>query len=110
MQIELDNGTSIDGIRKKIIKGEIQTKVTKQREKKKYFTVERIQRKKRDLMELLNKHSSGLVEEKISPISVKPKVLSTIERFAQEKEEQGGGPITNKKIFRLADKELLVRL
>ncbi|KAG5522132.1 hypothetical protein RHGRI_034352 [Rhododendron griersonianum] len=107
LQIELDNGTSIDGIRKKIIKGEIQTKVTKQREKK-YFTVERIQRKKRDLMELLNKHSSGLVEEKISPVSVKPKVLSTIERFAQEKQEQGGGPITNKKIFRLADKELLV--
>ncbi|XP_058192973.1 alpha-glucan water dikinase, chloroplastic-like isoform X2 [Rhododendron vialii] len=108
LQIELDNGTSIDGIRKKITKGEIQTKVTKQREKKKYFTVERIQRKKRDLMELLNKHSSGLVEEKISPVSVKPKVLSTIERFAQEKQEQGGGPITNKKIFRLADKELLV--
>ncbi|KAI8528222.1 hypothetical protein RHMOL_Rhmol12G0133800 [Rhododendron molle] len=107
LQIELDNGTSIDGIRKKITKGEIQTKVTKQREKK-YFTVGRIQRKKRDLMELLNKHSSGLVEEKISPVSVKPKVLSTIERFAQEKQEQGGSPITNKKIFRLADKELLV--
>lgn len=92
------------------MKGEIQTKVTKQRGKKKYFTVERIQRKKRDLMDLLNKHSSGLVEEKISPVSAKPKVLSTIERFAQEKQEQGGGPITNKKIFRLADKELLVRL
>jgi len=48
------------------------------------------------------------VEEKISAVVVKPQVLSTIECFAQEKEEQGGDPIANKKIFRLADKELMV--
>lgn len=107
--MELDKGTSIEGIQKKIVKGEIQTKVAKQLARKKYFTVERIQRKKRDFMQLINKHSAALVEEKISAVVVKPQVLSTIECFAQEKEEQGGDPIANKKIFRLADKELMVR-
>nr|AOQ26246.1 GWD1 [Actinidia deliciosa] len=105
LQIELDKGTSVDEIRKKITKGEIQTKVAKQLERKKYFTVEKIQRKKRDLMKLLNKYTAGSVEEKIL---VEPQTLSTIECFAKEKEEQGGGPIINKKIFRLDDKELLV--
>ncbi|KAL7196896.1 hypothetical protein ACSBR1_036832 [Camellia fascicularis] len=105
LQMELDKGTSLDEIWNKITKGEIQTKVSKKLETKKYFTVQRIQRKKRDLMQLLNKYSAGSVEEKISG---KPRALSTIERFAMKMEEQGGVPIMNKKIFRLADKELLV--
>ena len=59
-------------------------------------------------MHLLNKYTAGSVEEKIL---VKPQALSlsTIECFAKEKEEQGGGPIIKKEIFRLDDKELLVR-
>ncbi|KAL6983727.1 alpha-glucan, water dikinase [Sarracenia purpurea var. burkii] len=105
LQIELEKGTSLDEIRKKITKGQIQTKVAKRLEKRKYFIAERIQRKKRDLMQLLNKYSDGSVEENIPS---KPQALSTIERFAKEMEEHAGCPITNKKIFRLADKELLV--
>ncbi|KAI8021988.1 hypothetical protein LOK49_LG03G00270 [Camellia lanceoleosa] len=106
LQIELQKGTSLDEIRKKITKGEKQTKVSKQLERK-YSTVQRIQRKKRDLMLLLNKYVAerGYVEEKIS---VKPKALSTIELFAKGKEEQSSDSIIDKKIFRLADKELLV--
>lgn len=90
--------------RKKSTKGEIQ-KVAKQLERTRYYSGERIQRKKRDLMQLLNKYVAGAIEEKIP---VKSKTLSTVELFAKEKEEQAGGPIIIKKIFRLADKELLV--
>lgn len=90
--------------RKKSTKGEIQ-KVAKQLERKRYYSDQRIQRKKRDLMQLLNKYVAGTIEEKIP---VKSKTLSTVELFAKEKEEQTGGPIIIKKIFRLADKELLV--
>ncbi|KAA8529608.1 hypothetical protein F0562_034292 [Nyssa sinensis] len=104
LQIELEKGTSLDEIQKKLTKGEIKTKFAKQLEKKRYFTVERIQRKKRDLMQLLNKNASGSVEENVS---IKPQTLSTIKLFAKAKEEKNG-PILNKKIYRIADKELLV--
>jgi alpha-glucan,water dikinase len=51
LQIELEKGASLDEIQKKITKGEIQTKVAKQlRQRKKYFSVEKSQRKKRDLI------------------------------------------------------------
>lgn len=92
--------------RKKNTKEQIQTNVAKQPDRKTYSSAERIQRKKRDLVQLLNKYVAGAVEKK-SP--VKSKALSTIELFAKEKEEQAGGPIVCKKIFRLVDKELLVR-
>ncbi|KAI8527034.1 hypothetical protein RHMOL_Rhmol12G0045200 [Rhododendron molle] len=91
--------------RKKNTKEQTQTKVAKQLDRKTYSSGGRIQRKKRDLVQLLNKYVAGAVEEK-SP--VKPKALSTIEIFAKEKEEQAGGPTVSKKIFRLVDKELLV--
>lgn len=105
------NGTSgVEGqllseTRKKNTKEEIQTKVAKQQDRRTYSGAGRIQRKKRDSAQLLNKYVAGAVEEK-SP--VKSKALSTIELFAKEKEEQAGGPIVSKKIFRLVDKELLV--
>jgi hypothetical protein len=35
--------------------------------------------------------------------------LKAVELFAKEKEEHDGGAVLNKKIFKLADKELLVR-
>lgn len=107
MQSELDKGVSLDEIKKKITKGEIQTKVSKQLKTKKYFRVERIQRKKRDLMQLLNKYPVKS-EEKIK-IPAEPKALTTIELFANAVEEQDGSSVLNKKIYKLAGKELLVR-
>lgn len=105
LQVELEKGTSIDEIRKKIAKGEIQTKVSKQLETERPFSVERIQRKKRDIMQLLNKFSSRPIEESISTESQE---LSTTELFAKAKEDQIDGPILNKMKYKLADKELLV--
>ncbi|CAK9158146.1 unnamed protein product [Ilex paraguariensis] len=105
LQIELEKGTSLDEIRKKIVTGEIKTKVAKQLEKKNYVTVQRIQRKKRDLLQVVSKYASRPVEEKVP---TKPQALSAIALFAKEKAEQGVGPVLNKKIFKLADGELLV--
>ncbi|KAK9117218.1 hypothetical protein Sjap_016165 [Stephania japonica] len=100
LQNELDKGSSLEEIRKKIIKGDIQSKVSKQKRR----TVERIQRKKRDLMQLLNKHTAGIVEEKSFIASEAP---TAIQLFSKSKEEQDGGAILNKKVFKLGDKELL---
>lgn len=107
LQLELEKGISLDAIRKKITKGEIQTKISKLVDKKIPFTVERIQRKKRDLMQLLNKYTPGPGPVK-ETISTKPHTLSTMDLFAKAKEEQSGGSILRKNIYKLADKELLV--
>lgn len=107
MQSELEKGISLDEIRKKIIKGEIQTKVSDALKTKKYFRTERIQRKQRDFMQILNKHAAEPMEKK--NISVEPKALSAVELFANAIEEQDRESILNKKICKLADKELLVR-
>lgn len=106
MQIELDKGASLDEIQKKISKGEIQTKVAKQLSNKKYFSVERIQRKQRDLMQLITKYAAKPVEQQDS---VKPKALTVVEMYAKAKEEQEGGHVLKKQIYKLADKEFLVR-
>lgn len=106
MQVELENGTSLSEIRKKITKGEIKTKVTKQLEKKKYFSVERIQRKKRDIMQILTKYPSQAGGESIS---AEPKSLSAFELFANAKKEQIDGSLLNNKIFNLGDGKVLVR-
>ncbi|XP_043704280.1 alpha-glucan water dikinase, chloroplastic-like isoform X1 [Telopea speciosissima] len=105
LQAELDKGSSLDEIRKKIVKGEIQTKVSKQLEKKRYFTVERIQRKERDFMQLLNKYTAKSVKEKVS---VPPQSPTAVELFLKAKGEQDGGTILNKLFFKLGDKELRV--
>ena len=114
MQAELGKGVSVDEIRKKIGKGEIKTKVSKQPQNTRYFSTEVIQRKGRDLMQLINKHAAKSVEDKASTSvegknSIESEVLKAVELFAKEKEEQDGGTVLNKKIFKLADKELLVR-
>lgn len=106
MQTELEKGASLDEIRKKITKGEIQTKVTKQQHHKKSFSAGRIQRKKRDLMQLITKYAAETIEEQDL---FKPKGLTGVEIFAKTKEEQDRGQVLNKKIYKLADKELLVR-
>ncbi|XP_006841018.2 alpha-glucan water dikinase, chloroplastic isoform X1 [Amborella trichopoda] len=104
LQNELDKGMSLDEIRKKIVKGNIQTKVTKQLKNKKYFTVERIQRKKRDIMQLLNKHAAESLK---TEVSVMPRAPTTLELCSKVKEEQDGGCVLNKKVFKFGDKELL---
>ncbi|KAK4429801.1 Alpha-glucan water dikinase, chloroplastic [Sesamum alatum] len=104
LQVELEKGASLEEIRKKITKGEIQTMVSKPLPKKIHFTTERIQRKKRDVMSLLTKFASVHIEEKVSS---EPEVLSAIQQLSKAKEDQYG-PTMSKKIYKLADKELLV--
>ncbi|EEF34459.1 alpha-glucan water dikinase, chloroplastic [Ricinus communis] len=105
LQREVKRGVSLDEIRKKIAKGEIQSKVSKQLQKQKYVSSEKIQRKRRDLAQLITKYAATPVEE---PVSSEPKALKAIELFAKAKEEQVGGAVLNKKMFKLADGELLV--
>lgn len=89
------------------MKGEIQTKVAKQLKTKKYFRVERIQRKKRDLTQLINRNvAENIVEQYIDA----PKELTVIERYAKEREEYDKGLVLNKTIYKLADNDLLVRI
>ncbi|XP_038892070.1 alpha-glucan water dikinase, chloroplastic [Benincasa hispida] len=102
---ELTKGATIDEIRKKITKGEIKTKVAKQLQDKKYFRVDKIQRKKRDLVQLVNRYASQPIEE---TYTAKPKALTEVEKFAKIKEEQDGGDVINKIIYKLGDKDLLV--
>lgn len=106
LEAELQKGVSLDEIQKKITKGEIPTKVLMQHKEKKYFRVERIQRKKRDLMQLLNKHA---VKSTVEKISAEPHSLTVIELFARAKEKKDRNPVLNKKLYKLADKEVLVR-
>ncbi|XVF85026.1 hypothetical protein PTKIN_Ptkin17bG0085500 [Pterospermum kingtungense] len=106
LQSELEKGVSLDDIRKKITKGEIASKVSKQLQKKRYFSVERIKRKERDLIQIVNKHVVKSMEESIS-VSVEPRPLTAVERFAKEK-ELDGSPVMNKIIYKLGEKELLV--
>ncbi|KAJ8758944.1 hypothetical protein K2173_003182 [Erythroxylum novogranatense] len=113
---ELERGASLDEIRNKITKGEIQTKVSKQLQTKRYFTVERVKRKERDLAQLITKErdlgqlitkydaTKSFMEES----SVESKVLKPVEIFAIEKEKIDGGDVLKKQIFKLEDKELLV--
>ncbi|XP_057416065.1 alpha-glucan water dikinase, chloroplastic isoform X2 [Lotus japonicus] len=102
---ELEKGASLDEIRKKIVKGEVQTKVAKQLKTKKYFHVERIQRKKRDWTELINRNVGENIVEQFVDV---PKTMTVIQRYAKEKEEYDKGLILNRAIYKLADNDLLV--
>ncbi|KAJ9554557.1 hypothetical protein OSB04_018602 [Centaurea solstitialis] len=107
LQKELEKGTSLDDIRKRITKGEKQTNVQKQQEKRSNSS-HRIQRKKRDLMQLLNKHIPVSVKSVEEKVSMKPKTLSAVELYCKDIEEQKGITILNKKTYKLGDEELLV--
>lgn len=96
----------MDEIRKKIIKGEVQTQVAKQLKTKKYFRAERIQRKKRDLRQIINRLVDENIVEQFKDV---PKVLTVIEQYAKAREEYESGPVLNKKIYKLDDNDLLVR-
>jgi alpha-glucan, water dikinase len=106
LQAELDNGISIDQLRKKILKGNIESKVSKQLKNKKYFSVERIQRKKRDIMQLLNKHKSDVTEQKVETTPIQPTVL---DHFNQSLQEKDGCEVLSRKLFKFGDNEILVR-
>lgn len=98
-------------MRKRIVKGEIKTKVAKQLAKKSYFTIEKIQRKQRDLAQIINRNVPWSGSESgsgVEQILSEPQSLSTIELFAKAKEEQVDGPIINKKIYKVANSELMV--
>ncbi|PRQ40177.1 putative alpha-glucan, water dikinase [Rosa chinensis] len=86
------------------------SKAAKKHESKKVSRTERIKRKQRDLMKILNKHATKPVDEaKLAhEESRKPKALKAVELFAKAKEEQDGASVLNKKIYRLGDKDLLV--
>lgn len=60
-------------------------------------------------MSFLSKFASKSIkeEENISPV---PEVLSAVRQFSRAKEDHIDGPICSKKIYKLADKELLVRV
>lgn len=105
LQNELDNGSSIDEIRKKITKGEIQTKVKQQLKNKLNFSPERIQRKKRDLSQIVNRYKT---DSAMQNIPFEPKPMTVLELYAKAKEEQDKGPVLSKKVFKIDDKELLV--
>ena len=105
MLSELTKGATIDEIRKKLSKGEIKTEVAKQFQNKKYFTVDKIHRKKRDLVQLVSRYAPQPIEETYID---KPKALTEVEQFAKLKEEQDGGDVINKIIYKLGDKDLLV--
>lgn len=102
-----DFGTSNDDKQKKITKGEIKTKVQKHQETRSYST-QSIQRKKRDLMQLLNKHIPVSVKSVEEKSSMTPKSFSALELYSKLIEEQSDINILNKKTYRVADDELLV--
>lgn len=102
LQLELEKGITLEELRKKVVKGEIQTKVAKKQEKRCYSSMEKIQRKKRDVAQLINKDASG------EQILGAAQVLSRIERFSKSKEGQVDGPIITKKIYKIGNSELMV--
>lgn len=87
-------------------KGEIETNVAKQLQSKKYIRTKRIQRKKWDIMQILNKYVTEPVDEQHLTT---PKALTPVEVFAEAKEEQDNSSVLNRSIYKLNDKGLLVR-
>jgi len=102
----VDKGTSIDQLRKKILKGNIESKVSKQLKNKNYFSVERIQRKKRDIMQILSKHKHTVIEEQAE---VAPKQLTVLDLFTNSLQKDGF-EVLSKKLFKFGDKQILVRI
>ncbi|OAY62835.1 Alpha-glucan water dikinase, chloroplastic [Ananas comosus] len=106
LQLELDKGITLSELKNKILKGDIQSKVSRQLKTKKYFSIERVQRKRRDIMQLISKYApetETIIEKVVAP-SKAPTVLDFISKAV---EEQNGCVVLNKKVFKLDDKELL---
>ena len=103
----MDKGISIDQLTKKILKGNIGSKVSKQLKNKKYFSVERIQRKKRDIMQILSKHKHTVIEEQAE---VAPKQLTVLDLLTNSLQKKDGCEVLSKKLFKFGDKQILVRI
>jgi alpha-glucan, water dikinase len=103
----VDKGMPIDQLRKKILKGNIESKVSKQLKNKKYFSVERIQRKKRDIMQILSKHKHTVIEEQVE---VAPKQLTVLDLFTKSLQKKDGCEVLSKKLFKFGGKQILVRI
>jgi alpha-glucan,water dikinase len=100
----VDKGMLIDQLRKKILKGNIESKVSKQLKNKKYFSVERIQRKKRDIMQILSKHKHTVIEEQVE---VAPKQLTVLDLFTKSLQKKDGCEVLSKKLFKFGGKQIL---
>uniref|UniRef100_A0A0E0LBX9 Uncharacterized protein n=1 Tax=Oryza punctata TaxID=4537 RepID=A0A0E0LBX9_ORYPU len=103
LQAELDKGTSVEQLRKNILKGNVETKVSKQLKDKKFFSVERIQRKKRDIVQLLKKHKPTVIEAQVET----PKQPTVLDLFTKSLQEQDNCEILSRKLFKFGDKEIL---
>ncbi|KAJ4808981.1 Glucan water dikinase [Rhynchospora pubera] len=105
LQVEVDKGITIKELKNKILKGNIESKVSRQLQKKSYFSVERVQRKKRDIMQYLTKYAPESVEEKsyLSP----EKATSVLNFFYEAIEANQSSVILNKKIFKLGNEEVM---
>ncbi|GMJ09703.1 STARCH EXCESS 1 [Hibiscus trionum] len=113
---EIARGASVDDIRTKLTKKggqefkdtanneKTNNKVSKQPQNQRRFSAERIQRKQRDLMVLLNKHP---VQSVLGSTSVEPKPPTAVESFAK-KLEMDGSPVMSKKIYKFGEMEVLV--
>lgn len=106
LQKEVNKGITVEELKKKILKGNIETKVSRQLEKNNYFSVERVQRKKRDIVQYLTKYSSELVEEK--PYTSPERATSVLNFFSEAIEANQNTAILNKKNFKLGNEELMV--
>ncbi|GJW53834.1 alpha-glucan water dikinase 1, chloroplastic-like protein isoform X1 [Tanacetum coccineum] len=117
---EVARGNSIEKIRARLTKkddtsskqvtgaseGEKKTISQKPVEKRTY-SGQRIQRKKRDLMQLLSKHIPVSVKSVEEKVSMEPKTLSAVELYIKSIEDKDGNVI-NKKTYRIDDAELSV--
>nr|CAB3503384.1 unnamed protein product [Digitaria exilis] len=104
LQADLDKGISIDQLRKKILKGNIESKVSKQLKNKTYFSVERVQRKKRDVTQLLSKHKHTVIEDQVE---VAPKDPTVLDLFTKSLQEKDGCEVLSRKIFKFGGEEIL---
>jgi alpha-glucan, water dikinase len=106
LQQELNKGITIEELKKKIMKGDIKTKVSRQLENKNYFSVERVQRKKRDIAQYLTKYPFDNVEEK--PPASPERATSVLNFFSEAIEAKHNSAILNKKTFKLGNEEIMV--
>ncbi|KAI3933019.1 hypothetical protein MKW92_033488 [Papaver armeniacum] len=116
LQDELERGLSVEELRSKITKSDgksktkepsspiEKSKTPKKQETKRHYNVEKIQRKRRDFMELLNKYAAESVKENVNNT---PKPPTAVELFTKAKEEQYGDSVINKRTFKLGDKKVV---
>lgn len=116
LQDELERGLSVEELRSKITKSDgksktkeasapnEKSKTPKKQETKRHYNVEKIQRKRRDFMELLNKYAAESVKENVNN-TLKPP--TAVELFTKAKEEQYGDSVINKRTFKLGDKKVV---